>query len=204
MPTSMCAPSLLLLPLLIVANPHRKASRVRPVAAQLAGYHYCVPAYGIQAAGRGLQESDEPGTAAHALHVRSHGAYAPGEQRRRPYDWRAAGIDPARFAFGATDKANLVNGVGKALNPELDSRAPRPPCIVPKLVEDHKLVNGDVLSQSRRLGGGDRGLPADFTYGRPSLAKVRSPCTISSPTSVRHSAASNTMASWVLLRIGSK
>lgn len=120
-----------------------------------------------------LQESDEPGTKAHALHVRSHGAYAPGEQRRRPYDWQAAGVDPDRFRFGATDKVNLVNGVGKALNPELDDGAEKAPKIVPKLLEDHKLVNGDVLSQSRKLGAGDRGLPADFTYGKPSLAKVR-------------------------------
>lgn len=121
-----------------------------------------------------MQDSDEPGSAAHSLYVRSHGAYAPGEQRQRPYDWDTAKVDPRTFRFGATDKINLVNGVGKALNPSLDDGTPKDSGIVPKSVEDHKLTSADVLAQSRKLGGGERGLPPGFIYGKPSLPKVRS------------------------------
>lgn len=120
-----------------------------------------------------LQDSDEPGTAAHALYVRTHGAFAPGEQRRRPYDWAAAGVDPAAHRFGATEKAQIVNGVGKALNPGLDDDAPQAPQIVNRRVEEHRLTAGEVLGAPRLLGAGDRGLPPDFTYGKPSLPKVR-------------------------------
>ena len=105
--------------------------------------------------------------------MRSHGAFGPGEQRRRPYDWRAAGVDPASFRFGATDRSDVTDGVRKALNPACDAAAPAAPAFVPKAVEDHKLVSADVLGQSRKLGAGDRGLPEDFTFGRPSLPKVR-------------------------------
>lgn len=120
-----------------------------------------------------LQDGDEVGTAAHALYVRSHAAFAPGEQRRRPYDWAASGVDPASFRFGAVDRADIDNGVGKALNPELDRDATHVSGLVSKAVEEHKLVSSDVLGQSRKLGAGDRGLPADYTFGKPSLPKVR-------------------------------
>eukprot|EP00892_Ulva_mutabilis_P010820 jgi/Ulvmu1/810/UM010_0184.1 len=117
------------------------------------------------------EDSDEPGTAAHVLYVRTHGAYAPGEQRRRPYDWAATGINPAAHRFGAVEKSHTVNGVGKALNPDLGEAGPPGAQIVNRRVEEHRLVNGEVLGQPRRLGAGDRGLPADFTFGKPSLPK---------------------------------
>lgn len=120
-----------------------------------------------------MQDSDEPGTAAHERYVRSHGAFGPGEQRRRPYDWAAAGVDPASFRFGATDRAEVTDGVRKALDPSRDAKAAPSPAFVPKAVEDHKLVSADILGQSRKIGAGDRGLPEGFTFGRPSLPKVR-------------------------------
>lgn len=121
----------------------------------------------------GSQDGDEPGTAAHALYVRTHGAFAPGEQRRRPYDWAAAGVDPAATRFGAVAKADVVNAVGKALNPGLDDAATKEAKIVSARVEEHRLTNGEVLGAPRRLGAGDRSLPPGFTFGKPSLPKVR-------------------------------
>lgn len=38
-----------------------------------------------------LQVADEVGTPAHDLYVRTHGAYAPGEQRKRNYNWDGTG-----------------------------------------------------------------------------------------------------------------
>ena len=43
-----------------------------------------------------------------------------GEQRRRDYNWDAAGIDPAQHRFGAVDRNGVGDGVRKALQPGLD------------------------------------------------------------------------------------
>lgn len=136
---------------------------------------------------RCAQEGDEPGTTAHALYVRTHGAFAPGEQRRRPYDWAATGVDPAATRFGAVAKADVVNGVGKALNPGLDDAAAKEAQIVSARVEEHRLTNGEILGAPRRLGAGDRSLPPGFTFGKPSLPKVLLPscCPTRSGSSVK-------------------
>ncbi len=70
--------------------------------------------------------SPEEDAAAHAMYVRSHGAYAPGEQRRRGYNWEATQVkDPAGHAFGALDKqSEYQDGVKKALQPGLDQTLP--------------------------------------------------------------------------------
>lgn len=39
-----------------------------------------------------VQVADEVGTPAHDLYVRTHGAYAPGEQRKRDYNWDNTGL----------------------------------------------------------------------------------------------------------------
>jgi EF-hand domain-containing family member B len=119
-----------------------------------------------------VQDSDEPGSKAHELYVRSHGAFAPGEQRRRPYNWVSTGVDPKEFRFGAVARSDVMNGVQKALNSEADNHTIHCPALVNKAVEDHKLVNSDVLGKSRKLGAGDRGLAQDFTFGKPTLGKV--------------------------------
>lgn len=137
--------------------------------------HVCTPIHLPQLAQHHAwhtQESDEPGTAAHSRYVRTHGAFAPGEQRRRPYDWAVTGVDPDSHRFGATDKAIITNGVGKALNPNLDEDAPKGMAIVNRRVEEHRLTNGEVLGEPRRIGAGDRNLPPGFTFGKPSLPKV--------------------------------
>lgn len=65
----------------------------------------------------------EDGAAAHDLYVKSHAAYAPGEQRTRGYQWDATGVDPTKHRFGAVDKDDYREGVKKALQPALDLTA---------------------------------------------------------------------------------
>lgn len=76
------------------------------------------------------------------------------------------------------NRTDVDNGVGKALNPLLDTDLVKPPQIVERGLEEHRLVSGDVLGKSRILGSGDRGLPADFVYGKASLVKVRLACSL--------------------------
>mmetsp|Transcript_523 Transcript_523/g.1407 ORF Transcript_523/g.1407 Transcript_523/m.1407 type:complete len:287 (-) Transcript_523:468-1328(-) len=104
------------------------------------------------------------------LYVKSHGAFGPGEQRHRNYDWAASGVDPAAHRFGAVDKDDVRDGVRKALQPGLDQTAPQPAKLAAKIHQDFKATQADLLGQTRKLGGGDRpNLPANHTYGLHSL-----------------------------------
>ena len=47
-----------------------------------------------------LDSCQSPGHPQHDLYIKSHGAWAAGEQRRRHYDWARTGVDPASHAFG--------------------------------------------------------------------------------------------------------
>jgi len=71
-------------------------------------------------------------TDAHKMYVKTHGAYDPGEQRSRAYDWQRTGVNPITHSFGAVDKDNYQQGVRKALQPGLDQtlqvREPRRRC----------------------------------------------------------------------------
>jgi len=81
-------------------------------------------------------------------------------------------VDPTRFAFGAVNTVDGHSALAKTLNPLLDVDAAKPPQIVERTLEQHRLTTHDVLGRARNLGAGDRGLPADYTYGKPSLPKV--------------------------------
>ena len=106
---------------------------------------------------------------AHDLYVKTHGAYNPGEQRRRQYDWPSTGLNPATHSFGAVDKDNYQQGVKKALQPALDQTLPQPAKVSNKIYEDFKAQATDYLGKPRKLGAGDRPLPPDHVYGLPSL-----------------------------------
>jgi len=51
----------------------------------------------------------------HALYVKSHANYDPGEQRSRGYNWssKQGDINPQTYAFGGVTSARDINGVGK-------------------------------------------------------------------------------------------
>lgn len=101
----------------------------------------------------------------HKQYVRTHGDYHPGEQKRRNYDWAAAGIDPAEYTFGGVAKVKAVHGVAKALNPQIEGSASA--TIVSKRIEDFKLADADELGRCKTLGcGGAAG--QGHTFGIPS------------------------------------
>lgn len=116
-----------------------------------------------------VMEGDADSSDAHAMYVKTHGNYAPGERRRRGYDWNAAGVDPDAATFGAATAIG-EDGAAKALNPLKDEtlRA-MSATIVNARAEAHREMAHDALGKVKRLGRGER-LPADFVYGAPSRA----------------------------------
>lgn len=111
----------------------------------------------------GADESRET----HQMYVTSHGDYAPGEQRRRGYDWAASGIDPATATFGGLDKEQYQEGVAKALNPLKDQANKAAAHIIDKRVEDFKSTYNDELGRVKNLGHGEKP-PEGHIYGVPS------------------------------------
>ena len=57
-------------------------------------------------------EGDANDSSAHHMYVKTHGDYAPGEQRRRGYDWQAAGVNPDNTVFGQVDHHPYMVGRG--------------------------------------------------------------------------------------------
>lgn len=89
-----------------------------------------------------------------AMYIRTHSNYAPGEQRRRNYDWNLnTQIDgkPDEHAFGFGEQ-RLLNGASKAVHSErLDEAFPKT-VIVQKIVEDTKATQQDKLAGVKNLG----------------------------------------------------
>ena len=104
------------------------------------------------------------------LYVKSHANYDPGEQRHRGYSWvdKDGAIDPSTYRFGGAVKDGMLNGVGKAMNPELDEDYKRPPVVVEKLLEDFKTVATEGLGSVKNLGFGDKSVGRGHVYGMPS------------------------------------
>lgn len=111
---------------------------------------------------------EDPNGEHHDKYVRTHGDYAPGEQRRRNYEWENTGIDPATHQFGVVEKNPYRDGVAKVLNPTKDEDYQNISHIVPKRLEHFKLTDGDELGKPKHLGHGDRGLDREHTFGVPS------------------------------------
>lgn len=115
---------------------------------------------------------DEEGGEAHRMYVKSHGNYAPGEQRNRGY---AESFDRTA-TFGGKENDVVLEGVAKALNPLKDeTQKTFSATIVNKAAEDFKATAGDELGRVRRLGAGERNVPDGFTYGAPSRRRDAPP-----------------------------
>jgi hypothetical protein len=105
---------------------------------------------------------------------RSHASYAPGEQRRRNYEWDTAegAIDPAVFRFGKPGDATEHNAIYYALHPKQDPYVTQAPKIISKSLEDFRDVSSEALGQPRPVGHGDQGMPApEDGFGMPSKRK---------------------------------
>ena len=113
---------------------------------------------------------DEDDSEAHKMYVKTHGNYAPGEQRRRGYDWKGTGLDPNTATFGGVDKEMYQDGVAKAINPQRDqTQKAGVATIVGKRLEDFKSTNNDELGRVKNLGHGEKPtVGPDHVYGVPS------------------------------------
>ena len=91
------------------------------------------------------------------MYQRTHGNFAPGEQRTRDYDWQAnqriaqlnGSVQPHAFGYG---EQKLLNGAAKSIMPERIDEAFPKTVIVKKIVEDKKAVTQDMLGQVKNLG----------------------------------------------------
>lgn len=138
--------------------------------------------------GSTLLLGDAFGSDAHRMYVASHGAYAPGEQRRRGYDWNAAGVDPETTTFGVSTKTDFGIETVEAL--KLDPYAPaltveqsinplkdatRRNVITGVVVVDargeaRRAATHDALGKSKPLGTGIAVDPA-VVHGAPSRTR---------------------------------
>ena len=83
-----------------------------------------------------------------------------------------SGVGSSEHRFGTVHKSGIHNGVQKCLNPGSDEATAPATQIVNKAVEDARTVGGEYLGAVRRLGAGDRNIPADFCFGKPLLPPV--------------------------------
>ena len=129
---------------------------------------------------------DAVGSDAHALYVKSHGNYAPGEPRRRGYDWNAAGVDPETATFGISTRAGGIDAiealkhdpsapaltVEQSINPLKD--ATRRDAVGARIVdarsEAHRAAAADALGRSKPLGTGIEVDPS-AVHGAPSRTR---------------------------------
>jgi len=105
------------------------------------------------------------------LYKRSHGSYAPGEQRRRGYHWS---VDPNTTRFGRKGDTIAFNGVSKNVAEVLNAStaaANEAPIVNQKKVEDFRNM-ADLLGQTKNLGQDSGSRPPDMVYGKSSGVKT--------------------------------
>jgi hypothetical protein len=84
------------------------------------------------------------------MYKKTHGNFAPGEQKNREYDWK---FNPSAHVFGYGEK-RVEHGAAMALTSErYENQFPKT-VIVKKTVEDHRAVASDLLGISKNLGQG--------------------------------------------------
>lgn len=74
-----------------------------------------------------------------AMYRKTHGNFAPGEQRDRGYEWN---LDKNNYAFGYGEQ-KLLNGASKSIHAERTENAFPKTVIVKKTVEDMKSCAND-------------------------------------------------------------
>lgn len=103
------------------------------------------------------------------LYKKSHGSYAPGEQKRRDYKWN---VDPTETRFGRKGDTIALNGISKNIT-EVLKGAPLSndqSVVNLKKVEDFRNMT-DKLGQTKNLGQDSASRPKDMIYGKPSGIK---------------------------------
>lgn len=105
---------------------------------------------------------------------KSHGAYYPGEQRHRNYDWHKTpgALNPATHRFGKPGDETEHNAVYFALHPQEDEQINQPPKIVSKALEDFRETATEELGKVKTVGHGDQKLRIpEEGFGMPSTRK---------------------------------
>jgi len=113
----------------------------------------------------GESEEDKEGA---KLYIKSHGAYGPGEQKRRNYDWGA--VDPAATVWGDKGKDIALGGMSQAVYDVLHGVGDSPKkTITSKRYDDFNSMT-DLLGRARNLGHGN---PVDRNkiFGKPAVRR---------------------------------
>lgn len=100
------------------------------------------------------------------IYKRSHGNYAPGEQKSRNYNWY---VDPVTTRFGVGGKNIALNGVSKDVAEVLSGAGETKSIIITKQVEDYRNM-GDMLGKTKNLGQESAARPFDTAYGRSAAS----------------------------------
>jgi EF-hand domain-containing family member B len=95
------------------------------------------------------------------MYRKTHGNFAPGEQKNRNYNWK---FDAKDHRFGYAEK-RILNGAAQALHAERNEEQFPKTVIVKKVVEDQKAVASDILGKSKNLGQGQVPRGDDFVHG---------------------------------------
>lgn len=123
-----------------------------------------------------LSETNATEQEQHAMYVRTHGDYDPGEQKTRGYDWnKTQVVDPTSHRFGLKNEF-LPDGAKRSLNPVADAMATGgnnnnnnggifSTQIISKLQDDFNKTNKDELGKPKNLGFGD-GTKRPETFGK--------------------------------------
>jgi EF-hand domain-containing family member B len=86
-----------------------------------------------------------------AMYLKTHGDFAPGQQKERGYNWP---VDKTDHRFGYVENERELNGAAKCLQPErYGSNFPQTK-ILKKTVEDYIEVTKDDLGKVKNLGQG--------------------------------------------------
>lgn len=84
-----------------------------------------------------------------AQYLKTHGDYAPGQQKERGYNWP---VDKSNHRFGYVENERELNGAAKCVQPErFGSNFPQT-IILKKTVEDYIEVTKDELGKPKNLG----------------------------------------------------
>lgn len=100
------------------------------------------------------------------IYKRSHGNYAPGEQKNRNYKWY---VDPVTTRFGIAGENIALNGVSRDVAEVLSGAGETQSIINTKQVEDYRNM-GDTLGKSKNLGQNSAARPWDLAYGKPGAS----------------------------------
>jgi EF-hand domain-containing family member B len=95
------------------------------------------------------------------MYNKTHGNFAPGEQRNRDYNWQ---VDKTQHRFGYGEQ-RLLNGAAMSIHNERFEGSFPKTVIVKKTVEDQKAVTQDQLGQTKNMGQGKPPVAPEHAYG---------------------------------------